>query len=245
MFYPFRWSIFAPARATGNTVGSATSVMPFKWAICVLLVGHAAWAAAEIIRFDSVPPGSVPAGWIVLTHNGAAPGWQVRRDSSAPSKPNVLAQVPTDSARGRFPIAIFNKGDYRDGELSVKFKTVGGRADQVAGIIWRYHDPNNYYVVRANTLENNIAMYRVQDGHWVPLSPRGKSPETYAVRHRIPAHTWSILKVSFRKSRFEVYFDHRKVFEAEDSTFAQAGKIGLWTKADSVTYFDDFQFSGK
>ena len=218
--------------------------MRYRWAICGLL-GCLVVRAAEIIRFDTAKPGSVPSGWTVVTHNGGAPGWEVRQDTSAPSKPNVLAQVPADGSGGRFPMAIFNKADYRDGELSVKFKTVAGRADQVAGIVWRYRDPNNYYLVRANALENNIVMYRVQDGRWLPLSPRGKPQETYGVRHRIPARTWSILKVNFRKSRFEVYFDHRKVFEAEDSAFAQPGKVGLWTKADSVTYFDDFQFTGK
>lgn len=219
--------------------------MRITWFICAFLVCIAVEAGAEIIRFDSTKPGSLPAEWtVVMTHNGAAQGWEIRRDASAPSKPNVLARVSADGTPVRPPMAIFNKVDYRDGELSVKFKTVGGRGDQVAGIVWRYRNPENYYAVRANALENNIAMYRVQDGHWVPLTPRGK-PQTYAVRHRIPPHTWSILKVSFRKSRFEVYFDHRKVFEAEDATFARAGKVGLWTKADSVTYFDDFQFSGK
>jgi len=220
--------------------------MRHRWANGVLLSCLVVRAGAEMIRFDSAKPGSLPAGWtVVMTHTGGAPKWEIRQDASAPSKPNVLAQVSSDGTEGRFPMAILNRATYRDGELSVKFKTVAGRADQPAGIVWRYRDPDNYYLVRANALENNIVMYRVQDGHWVPLAPRGKPSQYYGVRHRIPAHTWSILKVSFRKSRFEVYFDHRKVFEAEDSTFAQAGKVGLWTKADSVTYFDDFQFSGK
>lgn len=220
--------------------------MRSTWVICVFFGCLAAGARAETIRFDAAKPGSLPSGWaVVMTHDGGAPKWEVRQDASAPSKPNVLAQVSSDRTDGRFPMAILNTADYCDGELSVKFKTVAGHADQAAGIVWRYRDPNNYYLVRANALENNIVMYRVQDGNRILLAPRGKPPKTYGVRHRIPAHTWSILKVSFRKSRFEVYFDHRKVFEAEDSTFALPGKVGLWTKADSVTYFDDFQFSGK
>ncbi len=220
--------------------------MRLRWVICTVVGCLAIRARAEIIRFDSAPPGSLPAGWtVVTTHTGATPKWEVRQDASAPSRPNVLAQVSSDGTDGRYPMAILNKANYRDGELSVKFKTVAGRTDQAAGIVWRYRDPDNYYLVRANALENNIVMYRVQDGHWYPLAPRGKPAHSYGVRHRIPTHTWSILKVNFRKSRFEVYFDHRKVFEAEDSTFAEPGKVGLWTKADSVTYFDDFQFSGK
>jgi hypothetical protein len=127
----------------------------------------------------------------------------------------------------------------------VKFKTVAGKTDQAAGLVWRYRDPNNYYLVRANALENNIVMYKVQNGNRISLDPKGKPPKTYGVRHRIPSRTWNILKVTFKKSRFEVYYDHRKVFEVEDSTFTQPGKLGLWTRADSVTYFDDFQFSGK
>jgi len=208
--------------------------------------GLASLTGAETIRFDSAAPGSLPPGWtVVTTHNGAAPKWEVRQDASAPSKPNVLAQVSSDRTHGRFPMAIFDSMNCRDGEISVKFKTVAGKADQSAGIVWRYRDPNNYYLVRANALEDNIVMYKVEDGRWVLLAPKGKPPKTYGVRHKIPTHTWSILKVIFKKSRFEVYFDHRKVFEAEDAALAQVGKVGLWTKADSVTYFDDFQVSGK
>lgn len=220
--------------------------MRATWAICAFGCSLAMLGEAEVIRFDSAKPGSVPAGWsVVMTHSGGAPKWEVRQDASAPSRPNVLAQVSSDGTDSRFPMAILNTGNYRDGELSVKFKTVAGTEEQAAGLVWRYKDPNNYYLVRANALENNIVMYRVQDGKRILLTPKGKPPRTYGVRHRIPPRTWSILKVNFRKSRFEVYFDHRKVFEAEDSTFSQAGKVGLWTKADSVTYFDDFQVTGK
>jgi len=208
--------------------------------------GLAAMVGAETIRFDSASPGSVPAGWtVVMTHAGAAPKWEIRQDASAPSRPNVLAQVSSDRSNGRFPMAILNTVSCRDGEVSVKFKTVGGKTDQAAGLVWRYRDPNNYYLVRANALENNIVMYSVEDGKWIPVAPKGRPPKTYGVRHKIPSRTWNILKVTFKKSRFEVYYDHRKVFEAEDSTFTQPGKVGLWTKADSITYFDDFQFSGK
>lgn len=180
-----------------------------------------------------------------MTHSGAAPKWEIRKDSTAPSRPNVLAQVSADKTDDRCPLAIFDRADVRDGEVGVKFKTVAGRADQTAGLVWRYRDRDNYYVVQANSLQNTIVMHKVEGGRWILIAPKGKPPRTNGVKHRVPAHTWSILKVSFRKSRFEVYFDHRKVFEAEDATFSQSGKVGLWTKADSVTYFDDFQFSGK
>jgi hypothetical protein len=224
----------------------APSIMRTGLALCLGAVSLAAVVEAEIIRFDSAKPGSLPAGWtVVMTHAGGAPKWEVRKDASAPSKPNVLAQVSADGTDTRFPMAILDRANCRDGEVSVKFKTVAGKSEQTAGLVWRYRDANNYYLVRANALENNIVMYKVEGGNRILLAPRGKPPKTNGVRHRIPARTWSILKVSFRKSRFEVYFDHRKVFEAEDFTFAQAGKVGLWTNADSVTYFDDFQVSGR
>ena len=213
------------------------------WALWVMGWGL---TAAETIRFDSVAPGSLPADWTVaMTHTGAAPKWEVRHDATAPSKPNVFAQVSSDPSDGRFPMAILNRAHYQNGEVSVKFKPVAGKTDQAAGLVWRYRDANNYYLVRANALENNIVLYKIENGNRIPLAPKGKPEKTYGVRHRIPSRTWNILKVSFRNSRFEVYFDHRKVFEVEDSTFMQPGRVGLWTKADSVTYFDDFQFSGK
>jgi hypothetical protein len=210
------------------------------------MTGFWTLTGADTLHFDSAPAGSPPPGWTVaMTHTGAAPKWEIRRDASAPSKPNVLAQLSTDGADGRFPLAIFNSANYRDGEVSVKFKTVAGKTDQAAGLVWRYRDPDNYYLVRANALENNIVLYKVEAGRRASLTAKGKPPQTYGVKHKIPPRTWSILRVTFKKSRFEVYFDHRKVFEVEDATFLQPGKVGLWTKADSVTYFDDFQFAGK
>lgn len=210
------------------------------------IIGLAAVANGDTIRFDAGQPGSLPAGWtVVMTYPGPAPKWELRRDASAPSKPNVLAQESADKSGGQFPLAILNTANYRDGEVSVKFKTLSGKTNQAAGLVWRYRDPENYYMVRANALENNIVLYKVQDGHWTSLTPKGRPAKTYGVRHRIPARTWNILKVSFRKARFEVYFDHRKVFEVEDATFSGPGKVGLWCKADSATYFDDFQFAGR
>src|SRR5579872_584071 len=209
-----------------------------------LVISLVAWGlgvltGAETIRFDSTAPGSLPPGWIVpAPYGGAAPRWEIRTDSTAPSKPNVLAQVSANEARETFPMAILDTALYKDGEVSVKFKTVSGRAEQAAGLVWRYRDPKNYYLVRANSLQHNIVMFRVENGRHIMLAPKGKPPRTYGVQHRIASRTWNILKVTFKKGRFEVYYDHRKVFEVEDGAFAQAGKVGLWTRPDSVTYFD-------
>ena len=201
---------------------------------------------AETINFDNATPGSVPAGWTVaMTHKGGAPRWEVIKDDSAPSKPNVFAQVSKDATGGRFPLAVYDKVNLKDGTLSVKFKAISGGADQAAGLVWRYKDPDNYYIVRANALEDNVVLYKVEKGERLALAPKGTPSKTYGVKHRVPKQTWSMLSVAFQGNTFTVSFDGQKLFEVEDSTFIAAGKIGLWTKADSVTYFDDLQFDGK
>ena len=201
---------------------------------------------AETINFDNATAGAVPPGWTVaMTHKGGAPKWAVAKDDTAPSKANVLAQLSTDATGGRFPLAVYDKASIKDGVLSVKFKTISGNTDEAAGIVWRYKDPDNYYIVRANALEDNVVLYKVEKGERISLAPKGTPSKTYGVKHRVPKQTWSTLGVTFQGNVFTVTFDGQKIFEVEDSTFSAAGKVGLWTKADSVTYFDDFQFEGK
>ena len=165
-------------------------------------------------------------------------------DPSAPSPPYVFAEISKDVARGRCPIAILNKTDVKDGDLSVKVKPVTGRQDRAGGLVFRYRDPDNYYLVRANALENSIVLYKVEDGKRTPLSSRG-APTSFGVTHPVPVNQWSVLKVQFRGPLFSVYFNHRRLFEVLDSTLREHGKVGLWTKADGVTYFDDFRIAGK
>ena len=208
----------------------------------VLLFAAASIGRGESISFDNAAVGAVPPGWIVaMTHTGGAPRWEVLKDDSAPSKPNVLAQVSTDRTAGRFPLAIWDRAILKDGTLTVKFKAVSGTVDQGAGLVWRYQDANNYYIVRANALEDNVVLYKVQNGERASLAPKGAVSNTYGVKHRVPKQTWSALSVGFHGSLFTVSLDNQKLFEVEDSTFTGAGKTGFWTKADSVIYFDDFQ----
>jgi hypothetical protein len=208
----------------------------------VLLLVAAAIGGGESINFDNATVGTVPAGWTVaMTHTGGAPRWEVRKDDSAPSKPNVLAQVSTDRTAGRFPLAIWNGASLKDGTLTVKFKAISGTVDQGAGLVWRYRDPNNYYIVRANALEDNVVLYKVQNGERVSLAPKGAVSNNYGVKHRVPKQIWSILSVGFQGNLFTVSLDNQKLFDVEDSTFTGAGRTGLWTKSDSVIYFDDFQ----
>ena len=196
----------------------------------------------ETVTFDGATAGSVPEGWIVaMTHAGGAPKWEVRRDDSAPSRPNVFAQVSTDPTAGRFPLAIWDRLRIRDGLIKVRFKAISGSVDQGAGLVWRYQDANNYYIVRANALEENVVLYKVQNGERVSLAPKDAVSNSYGVKHRIPRQTWTALSVNFNGNVFAVSLDGEELFTVEDSTFRGAGKTGLWTKADSVIYFDDFQ----
>jgi hypothetical protein len=189
--------------------------------------------AGTVVTFDSDSVGRAPAGWTVATTNqGSPPQWQVLRDSSAPTQPYVLAQTSTGPA-DRCPLAILDRVTMKDGDVSVRIKPVSGKEDQAGGVVWRYRDPGNYYLARVNSLTRNVVVYKVRDGVRTRVS--------VAAPHEIPANTWSILKVSARGNRFQVYVDHRRILQGFDGTFGGAGKVGLWTVADSVTYFDDFR----
>jgi hypothetical protein len=196
---------------------------------------------SETLTFDSTRPGT-PKDWTVgMTHEGGAPRWDVLADPTAPSKPNVLAQTSMDNTSGRFPLAIYDKASLVDGSLSIRFKPISGKRDQAAGLIWRFKDADNYYIVRANALEDNVVLYKVENGQRISLEPTGTPSKSYGVKHKVPKQAWSTLKVNFTGPHFEVFFDGNKIMEVDDATFTGAGKTGLWTKADSVTYFDDFQ----
>ena len=203
-------------------------------------------AQSEPIRFDKAVPGKLPMGWTVaMTHAGAPPHWEIVRDQSAPSLPNVLAQLSRDTAAGRFPLAIWERALFQDGEVSVDFKAVDDSIDKATGIVWRYQDPNNYYVVRANALENNVVLYKVEKGVRTSIAPKGLPSRSYGVKHPVPSGHWNNFKIVFSGATFTVFLNREQLFEAEDTTFRKRGKAGLWTKADSVTYFDEFKVSGR
>ncbi len=218
-----------------------------KKAALILLVSAAtAFGGTQVISFDTAAAGSVPAGWTVaMTHTGGAPKWEIRRDETAPSKPNVFAQISDDKTGGRFPLAIYEQANFKDGSLSVKFKAISGSVDQAAGLVWRYRNPDNYYIVRANALEDNVVLYKLEGGKRISLAPKGTPAKTYGVKQRVPKETWCTLRVTFQGKSFVVFFDGKQIFEVEDSTFPDAGKVGFWTKADSVTYFDDLEIETK
>jgi len=212
----------------------------FAWLMALALWG----TTAQTVNFDSVKPGSVPPGWFTVEPDAHHPArWVVVKDPSAASPPHVFAQLDVDGVASRGPLAILKKTEVKDGDLSVRVKPMAGKADAAGGLVWRYRDPENYYLVRANAVENTVALYKVDGGKITPLTPVGARPDNYAVKHPVPPNQWSMLKVEFRGPLFSVYFNHKRLFEVRDSTFTSPGKVGLWSGARAVTYFDDFRIA--
>jgi len=187
---------------------------------------------AETVNFDDTKVGELPAGWLAGNTGSGTPRWAVEADATAPSKPNVLKQ----SGKGTFPWCVKRNVSLKDGYVEVKFKPVAGSEDQAGGIIWRWQDGENYYITRANALEDNVTIY-----HTV----KGSRRSFKNVNMKVASNQWHTLRVDFAGNKFKVTFDGKVVIEASDDTFREAGAVGVWTKADSVTLFDDFSFGGK
>src|SRR5205085_877813 len=132
----------------------------------------------------------------------------------------------------------------KDGFVEVQIKPLAGKEDQAGGVVWRYKDANNYYVVRANALEGNVVLYKTVDGRRSSLPVKGRM-FGYGLDAAVPKGRWSKLRVDFKGSLFIVSFQGQELFRVEDDTFPQAGAVGVWTKADSVTSLDDFSFGSK
>ena len=187
--------------------------------------------------FDSDNPKEMPAKFhSARTGQGSEGKWIVTADSTAPSKPNVVAQTSTDKTDYRFPLLISDEGSFKDLELSVKFKAVEGEVDRAGGLVFRLKDANNYYIVRANALEDNYRLYHVV---------KGIRRQFAGANFKVTSGVWHELRVEAVGNKFTCYYDGQKKIEATDDTFKDAGKIGLWTKADSLTYFDDLKVVAK
>jgi hypothetical protein len=184
------------------------------------------------VTFDNLKTGSAPPGWTVTQTGSGSAKWSVEKDDSAPSKPNVLKQ----SGEATFPVCFNDDTSLKDGFVEVKFKPVSGKEDQAGGVIWRAKDSNNYYVARANALEDNVTIYHTINGSRVAFQN---------INTKVASGAWHTLRVDFEGNKFAVTFDGKKVIEASDESFTEAGKVGVWTKADSVTLFDDFTYGSK
>jgi len=196
-------------------------------------------AQTTTIDFNNEKVGEPPSGFsTALTGKGKPGKWVVVKDDASPSQGNVLAQSDADPTDYRFPVCVYEGLTAKDVDITVKFKPVSGKGDQGAGIVWRYQNKDNYYIVRANALEGNVVLYKVENGKRTDLPLVGKG-RTYGMKEKVPSGEWGTLRVVAKGNHFEVYHNGKKLYEVEDETFKQAGKIGLWTKADSVIYFDD------
>jgi glycosyl hydrolase family 59 (putative galactocerebrosidase) len=194
-----------------------------------------AFGKPVVYNFDADAAGKPPAHFtFARTGQGTEGTWVVKEDPTAPSKPNVLAQVSTDTTDYRFPLAVLQEGSFQDVAVSVKFKAVAGKVDQAGGIVFRYQDLNNYYVARANALEDNYRLYHVVTG---------RRRQFAGANFRVTSNQWHTLRVEVIGSQIKCYYDGALKITAADETFKGPGKVGLWTKADSVTHFDDFEVS--
>jgi hypothetical protein len=193
------------------------------------VAGVAAGAHAETVTFDGDRAGAAPAGWICGSTGGGTPRWTVEADPAAPSPSNVLKQ----SGSAPFPWCVKQGTALADGAVEVKFKPLTGREDQAGGVVWRWKDGDNYYVARANALENNVSLYYTE---------RGSRRTLKYVDAPVPGNAWHTLRVEFKGTRIRVLLDGKPYIELDDSHIAGPGAVGVWTKADSVTAFDDFSY---
>ena len=197
--------------------------------------------AAEVVTesFESFPLNALPAGWTNAVTGVGSARWTVQQDATAPAGRQVLEQSGL-TPKPSFPLCLCGEPALRDGFVEVRFKTISGTNDQAAGVVWRAQDAGNYYVCRANALEDNVVLYKVQGGKRTALDIVGRTGG-YGVTVPVSRQQWQTLRVDFAGSRATVALDGRVLFSVEDSTFTAAGLVGLWTKADSVTRFDDFR----
>lgn len=209
--------------------------------IMTALGASTAYAAAMVtLDFEAFELGKPPVGFsTALTGGGGPVSWVIQQDTTAPSGGKVLAQTSADGTSYRFPLCVYDTFTAKDVVVSVKFKPLSGKVDQAAGIVWRYKDKDNYYIVRANALENNVVLYKVENGKRTDLKPIGAGLFAYGKKTKVLQGQWSELRVAAQGNRFEISLNGDSLFVVEDNTFTEAGKVGLWTKADSVTLFND------
>ncbi len=189
----------------------------------------AAQKSATQIDIGAMQPGSAPEGFTLWrTGSGGAAEWQVVADPTAAGQ-KAIAQTSKDTTDYRFPLAVYQPVSAKNVDVVVRFKPVAGRVDQAGGIAVRLTTPDDYYVVRANALEDNVRFYRVV---------KGRRAEIKGSNTKVAGNQWHTLGLRAEGERFTVTFDGKPLFTVEDKTFANAGKVALWTKADSVTHFD-------
>jgi hypothetical protein len=190
---------------------------------------------SQLWDFEKTNIGKIPTGWKAGATNlrGEIATWEVISDSIDGRKSRTLGMIrANDNFGGTFNLCWTSSVQFKDGEIEVGFKAVRGVVDQGGGPIWRVQDKNNYYIARANPLENNFRVYSVKNGDRKQLD---------SARVEVPPQQWHTMKIVHNENHIEGYLNGRKYLDCNDVTFQDAGGVGLWTKADAVTYFDDYK----
>jgi hypothetical protein len=194
---------------------------------------------AESANYDAERQGKLPPGWSAPANHK----WEVRSDKSAPSHPNVLLGVSAGETQP--PLALFDKVICLDGDLSVKFRIDNAQRGNAAGIVWRYQDPKNYYLLTLSADEKNVVLEKVRNGVPEFISTSAGRPAAAGIAEDIRPGQWHLVKVAFRGSKVHVFFGNRSLFTVEDSGILAPGKTGLWVKGSSGAAFDDFRIDKK
>lgn len=208
--------------------------------VVALLLGVAVAAADDkptVLTFTKGDAGKVPPGWTAAkTGTGEGSVWKVVADETAPSKTGYALAQTAAGPTTLYNLCVVDDTKFKDVEATVSFKAVKGEKDQGGGIVWRYQDANNYYLCRMNPLEDNFRVYKVIDG---------KRTEFKSADVKIPAGEWHTIAIKQSGEMIECSLDGKKLLEVKDDAITKAGKVGLWTKADAQTHFDQFKVSGK
>jgi len=176
-------------------------------AVTVLSTGA---ALAETENFDQHKPGAMPAGWECGVTGRGSPRWTVEAGRSAPSAPNVLRQAGS----GTFPWSVEKGASIPDGFVEVKFKPERGREDQAGGVVWPWKDGNNYYVARANALEDNVSLYHTTNGRRITIK---------YVDAPVRTNVWHTLRVEFKDPNISVLLEGKRYIELDDTHIAGPG----------------------
>jgi len=216
-----------------TSFGTIVPALLLTWTLAA--PGQQAATGPRTFNFEGDAVGAPPSGFEFARTGGGAEGkWVVEADKDKPSN-RVLAQTSADATDYRFPLAVVKDGTYKDVTLTVRARPVSGDVDQGFGLVWRYRDANNYYITRCNADEDNCTIYHVVKGSRRSFQNKGV---------KVAKNTWHTLKLEATGDRFIVTYDGQKVLDARDETLKDAGKVGLWTKADSVIQFDDLTIEG-
>ena len=203
--------------------------------VCILLALAAVAAADDKerrFRFNKDDLDKLPASWRAAQTGKGKSVWKVVEDETAPSKTGYVLAQSTANPNALFNLCVADEPSLKDIEASVAFKAVKGEKDQGGGIVWRYQDANNYYVARMNPLEDNYRVYKVVAGKRIQLGTKEDL--------KVPEGEWHTLKIKMVGDHIECFLDGKKLLDVRDGALPKAGRVGLWTKADAQTHFDNF-----